>query len=643
MIKNWFNSSENEQIHPSEEELLRCVDGELSAKESARVRSHLETCWNCRLQLEKLEGAISAFVEFRQQIQIPLTQKPPKNWNDFNNKLKQVALETPSTKRSRFGSFGSFGKYFRSFTKFTEWTPVWKRTAISAVASVLVVAIFWQFIFVKTVTANELLDKASQFQSEKIKTVAQPVVYQNLRVRHQDGSEMNWELWRDTTRSRFRQNVSNEINQNSDNQLWQILQANGFNPQEPLSAVNFAKWRKTLTQKTDTVENEQREDGKNLLTLKTVDLQAESAGKVIAGILKVRKEDFHPVEQILQISTGNGVETYSFREIEFQVLSLSALKPDFFPEPVESQTAIVQAKTLPSPTTEINANVVPSVEPSLAAANTANNSSVKQPDVPKISASTELEVEVLDLLNQAKADLGEQITVKREANGLLYVRGIVESQNRKNEILLALKPFQNIPAVRIDVKTIDEAVAEQKIKPVPSATAEKVESQSSKTASDTELLTYFKSEQAARAFGGQMISRSQRAMSRVYALKRLIAQFTTEELRQLSPEAKAKLLNLISSHARAFREETAGLRQELQPVFDGPNVGASNTADVSNITDVIKAVGLLLEYASANDRVVRSAFTVSAGNAQFTAIRTTQFWQSLRNAEALAAKLQSIK
>jgi hypothetical protein len=319
------------------------------------------------------------------------------------------------------------------------------------------------------------------------------------------------------------------------------------------------------------------------------------------------------------------------------------LKPDFFPESVEPLLTKEQIKTTASPSVEANTTVTPTVEPSLVAQNNNANLTVKPVVVTKVTANTELEIDVLDLLNKAKADLGEQITVSREADGLLYIRGIVETANRKNEILQILQSVRNNPAVRIDLKTVGEAVAEQKNTPKPSGTVERMDTESTETATNSELLAYFKSEQAARAFSGQMISRSSRAMSRAYALKRLVGQFKPDELKQLSPEARAKWLGLVNAHARAFREDTESLRRELQTVFDAPNVNATGSFDVNDITAVPKAVTTLLDFATANDRIVISAFTISSGKTRFTAIKTTQFWQSLKNAEAIAAKLQSVK
>ena len=140
-----------------------------------------------------------------------------------------------------------------------------------------------------------------------------------------------------------------------------------------------------------------------------------------------------------------------------------------------------------------------------------------------------------------------------------------------------------------------------------------------------------------------MIARSNRAMSRAYALKRLVGQFKPDELKKLSPDSRSKLLALVRTYAGAIREECEGLQSELRPVFGLANADAAGTPDVGDVTSLPSAVDTLVTLAATNDTVVRSAFTLSASGPGFTAIKTSQFWQSLKTAEALAAKLQSVK
>jgi len=204
----------------------------------------------------------------------------------------------------------------------------------------------------------------------------------------------------------------------------------------------------------------------------------------------------------------------------------------------------------------------------------------------------------------------------------------------------------NHAAVRIEIKTVAEALAEKRGQGRDAsrpAQEQKVEIDSGAVAAEGELRSYFKSDEGARQFAARMVSRSQHAMRRLYALKRLSNQFSAEELRAFTPEARAKWLALIRTHARAYLQEASGLRQELQLVFSASaqSAGAQGGPAITDPIDVVHAVEQLFKLGSANDRVILSAFTTSSEGVKVTTIKTGAFWQSLSAAEALAARIQS--
>jgi hypothetical protein len=55
------------ESHLSEQELLRDVDGELSARDTKRVREHLNACWKCRARRQELEDAITDLIRARER------------------------------------------------------------------------------------------------------------------------------------------------------------------------------------------------------------------------------------------------------------------------------------------------------------------------------------------------------------------------------------------------------------------------------------------------------------------------------------------------------------------------------------------------------------------------------------------------
>ncbi|HXN27403.1 MAG TPA: hypothetical protein VN902_09795 [Candidatus Acidoferrales bacterium] len=52
----------DEELHLSDQDLLRSADGELAASRARQVRAHLAGCWLCRTRLGELEATIAAFV-----------------------------------------------------------------------------------------------------------------------------------------------------------------------------------------------------------------------------------------------------------------------------------------------------------------------------------------------------------------------------------------------------------------------------------------------------------------------------------------------------------------------------------------------------------------------------------------------------
>src|SRR5216684_3203872 len=92
--------------HPSEDELLLYVDGELEAKATNHVRNHLEACWSCRVRTEKIQETISSFIDYRNQVLKPLVEQPPHGWRRFDGKMSGLAAEVgrPSVLSSLLGT-----------------------------------------------------------------------------------------------------------------------------------------------------------------------------------------------------------------------------------------------------------------------------------------------------------------------------------------------------------------------------------------------------------------------------------------------------------------------------------------------------------------------------------------------------------
>jgi hypothetical protein len=267
-------------------------------------------------------------------------------------------------------------------------------------------------------------------------------------------------------------------------------------------------------------------------------------------------------------------------------------------------------------------------------------------------ATAELEVEVLSLINHAGADLGAEVTLRRTAEGQLLVQGMVETVRRKEEILRALDSVAGNPAVKLKIQTFAEALKEQAKQRDSSAgptTVERLESGASKVAVDVELRRYFTAkglsgaqlDQSVNQFAARMVDRSLQAMRHASALDRLAQRFSPEQLRTLDPEARNKWLGLLRGHAQAIARDVEALRGELGPFFSpGTSPSESQQAfDINSDQDLQQAIHRLFQLCSANDQLVRSAFTISESSSKGSAIGSPQFFRSLRECEGLASRI----
>jgi len=619
-------------MHPAEEKLLSYVDDELSGRQASRVRAHLGACWPCRTSLDRIEQTIALFVEFQNQILAPATPPPPGNWSGFGDRLRRADEVRAARPKSRLGSIAHRWNSFFTSLRPSNWSPPTMRGFAVSVAALVIVAVVWQLIAVSTVTASELLDKALTSEQTAVEAVSQAVVYRKLRVQRQGGEAFDLEVWRDAANGRYKRLSPPAIAGGAISGFSNALARNRMDARKPLSAESFKNWHDSLVNKTDNVERATGADSQSIVELTTVTNSAKQNGDLIQAILRVRESDYHAVSEELRLKNGESEETYSLTELEFRVVSLSDLRPDFFDNAVTPQIADGHTSSLvASPETSPETEASVTAPPPAAMTGSAPNAAI-----------AENEIEVLQILNQVKADLGEQITVTRE-NGFLFVRGIVETDSRKREILNALQPVAGRAGVRIEIHTLAEALTAERNKSKRPTSVEKLETDSDASAVESELVQHFGSVEAARAFSTRVVSRSRNAQTRIYALKRLVAQFSTEELKQMKPDARAKWLAIVARHAAAYRAEIEGLRVELQDVFGAVGGGSAATPNVNDWTNVAAAVSRLAELDAANDQVIRSTFAVSGHAAQISAIRGAQFWQNLHAAESLAGKLAALK
>ncbi|HEU4834503.1 MAG TPA: RNA polymerase sigma factor [Pyrinomonadaceae bacterium] len=354
------------------------------------------------------------------------------------------------------------------------------------------------------------------------------------------------------------------------------------------------------------------------------------ASRLLKATLTLSKSDLHAIEQTLLVQRGNESRDYRFVEAGAELLPVRAVAPGVF----EIETELNGGAADPGrpgnwANRDLTSNHVP----------TSLNTSAPP------AASAELEVDVAYLLNRAKADRNEQVTLTRSAGGSLRVEGIVDSDERKQEFLRAFAPVSNNPAVKIEIRTVAEAT--KRSVALNPALVQEAEETVNVVAADDELRAYYDkrgipgpTDDAIRKYSSRVVSRAYAALFHAIELKRLVSRFANVDMQTVAPGAREKWLGMLHEHAAAFEKETAALRQEIQPVFfPGASAPGSEGGVINSDADLARAVERLHRLGLSNNDAVRSAFTTSSQSSA-VAVKSAGFWQALFKAEELARKIQ---
>ena len=350
------------------------------------------------------------------------------------------------------------------------------------------------------------------------------------------------------------------------------------------------------------------------------------ASRLLKATLTLSKSDLHSIEQTLLVQRGSESREYRFVEASFELLPVKAVAPAAFEiEPELTGGAGELGRPVDWALRDLTTSRVPPPP------NTST---------PPI-ASAELEVDVAYLLNQAKADRNEQVALTRSAGGSLRVEGVVESQQRKDEILKALAPVSNNPAVKIEIRTVAEAT--QRPAPTAPVVIQEAEETANTVAADEDLRRYFAKtdpggpgDELIRAYSSRVVNGAYRAVFHAIELRKLINRFANVDMRTVTPDARAKWLTMLREHAASFARENALLRQEIQPVFfAGSPLRVAEEVFIQSDADLARAVERLHKLALSNSDAIRSALVISAQSST-AALKSAAFWQSLQRAENLA-------
>lgn len=282
------------------------------------------------------------------------------------------------------------------------------------------------------------------------------------------------------------------------------------------------------------------------------DADGSRSDGLVRAVLTLRKSDLHAIDQTLVVTDGRETYDYRFVETVFDRPPLRLVSPDVFKP---------DAELIPRVHVTLR-----SVKRELFSATTAAAT----------TTPADLEVNVAYALDQFRTRFGDQLSLTKTPAGLLEVRGVVDDEATREEILRALSlVVDDRSALRIQIDTTAELLARKPQRSERLIVSEFAGGSEQSIPLHRDLIAYFAAhdgagqsdqyrEELVRDFAAQVIGRSRRAVAHSLELKQLGSRFTAAQLNEFTPSTRAKWTNLVRDHAEALRRELSALDGELQ-------------------------------------------------------------------------------
>jgi hypothetical protein len=235
----------------------------------------------------------------------------------------------------------------------------------------------------------------------------------------------------------------------------------------------------------------------------------------------------------------------------------------------------------------------------------------------------ELEISILYALRSLHADTGIPIEVTRTPAGRVQVEGAVADDNLRRQIAARLRdlPGANLLDLRI-------AASSQVPPPIRSflrsGPMESYEVTQTRYAADAPVRRFLASrglaagtlDQAVEKFSRDALASAQKALQHAYALNRLGAAVTDEELRSVSTQSQREWTAMVREHATGVTTDLRDLQQQLSAVWPHESEAQKPLEDaieIQNPSQFAKAAGRLLAQVSALNGHVGELFTTNGG------------------------------
>ena len=572
--------------HCSDELLLAHIDGELSARHRNAAVRHLHACWECRARLTELEEAAETLARAARSRAFPGPDQIEEAKQRF--RLRQQEFDLSVDEKPHWA--------LRAF----PWRPV------AVVSTLLVAAAVSLWIGTHPRPAGEKILGQAQ-QAEAIADPGKPLVHQVLDVeiaqtlpagqqrrgtlevwadtgghrfasRWRDaGGTLRQGIWRHSGSEDYVFNATHAPGKSVEPAIAHLAQVSGRDL-ESLEMALLAwlagrRWEPvSLTREFQTFRS-----GADSLTLE--EFNSPQAGPCLR-LLARRQTPAWTVEFTLE------VDARTFRPLAEKVRVQSAertLEVRLVVQKAEAWRADMVAPAVFVPDIAVVAPDRP-----LRAEKPRRPVLERIPaPAPQMYSGDELEIDTLYALHRIRACAGESVETVRQPSGEVLVRGLVETDARKQQVLAALGEFQGLRGIRLDIRTVFEAGSTRSrqtgTKAVSDATSQSATRVRGQRSSIEDQLAVYLARGAAPGsadarldaigvrvarFSDEIVQRVESIRTEAWALHQLAERFPADRIGRLTAHSRWLLELMVNQHVRALQTQAHGSRDLLDPVLE---------------------------------------------------------------------------
>ncbi|WP_158790378.1 hypothetical protein [Granulicella sp. L60] len=464
--------------------------------------------------------------------------------------------------------------------------PVLASIFVVALASITLFVIWQQAA--PSLSASDLLGKAMANEHAAAERAQPGVVYQKLSIRRGTHS-IERTVYRDLQRKRV---AKVQHLDETATAMKHALEAGGVSWDEPLSAIDYNRWRENQRFATDHV----KQAGDGLVSVIT----SVQDGPILQESLTMRTSDFHPVRRTIETRSQDTLEIaeLSYTELKWSEANEALWEPPSLMLHGESEP------TLSLPTREL-----PSGE---------------QLDVAELEARL--------VLNKLNADATEQIEIKRSRN-TVHVEGIVDTTERQRALSAELRQVAHVVP---SILSLEELNARRNAESGAAAVIE-----NAATAQPAPLEAFFdeksRSAEEMDRVSNQLLSLSLEIQREGNALSELNRRFQGDE--ELDPSGRSALTQLLTNHSSMLR---TALHSEMEILHSISPVPEPSTEDGQTIPTIGTS---LMEQSKRNVALCRELISSSNSSSRTAQSIASEMAKTLhllsRNTVLLASESSS--